>query len=107
MLAVRATFENGTSGLEAGIAEMLERMQGRLKAFATLREWFEEFNLYHRKDGLIVKQNDDLLSATRYAMMMRRFALTERDTKQRRFAIDPLVNLPIRDRRDGYDWMQF
>jgi hypothetical protein len=36
MLAVRATFENGTSGLEAGIAEMLERMQGRLKVFATL-----------------------------------------------------------------------
>jgi phage terminase large subunit-like protein len=108
MLPVRATFENGTSGLEAGIAEMLERMQtGRLKVFANLREWFEEFNLYHRKDGLIVKQNDDLLSATRYAMMMRRSALTERDTKQRKFAIDPKVNMPIRDRRDGYDWMQF
>jgi hypothetical protein len=90
MLSVRANFENGTSGLEAGIAEMLERMQtDRLKVFANLREWFEGFNLYHRKDGLIVKQNDDLLSATRYAIMMRRFALTERDTKQRKFAIDP------------------
>ena len=26
----------------------------------------EEFRLYHRKNGLIVKQNDDLLDATRY-----------------------------------------
>jgi hypothetical protein len=30
--------------------------------------------LYHRKDGLIVKLNDDLISASRYAMMGRRFA---------------------------------
>jgi phage terminase large subunit-like protein len=75
MLALRATFEDGTSGLEAGVMEMLERMQtGRLKVFIHLRDWFEEFNLYHRKDGLIVKSNDDLLSATRYAMMMKRMA---------------------------------
>lgn len=75
MLSLRATFEDGTSGLEAGVMEMLERMQtGRLKVFHHLRDWFEEFNLYHRKDGLIVKENDDLLSATRYAMMMKRHA---------------------------------
>jgi len=78
MLPTRATFEDGTSGLEAGITEMLDRMQtGRLKVFAHLRDWFEEFNVYHRKDGLIVKENDDLMSATRYAMMMRRFAQTK------------------------------
>jgi phage terminase large subunit-like protein len=75
MLAERATFDDGTNGLEAGIAEMLGRMQtGRLKVFSHLNDWFEEFRLYHRKDGLIVKVNDDLMSATRYAMMMRRFA---------------------------------
>ena len=75
MLGTRATFEDGSSGLEAGIMEMLERMQtGRLKVFAHLLDWFEEFNLYHRKDGLIVKENDDLLCATRYAMMMKRLA---------------------------------
>ena len=78
MIGSRATFEDGTSGLEAGITEMLDRMQtGRLKVFHHLREWFEEFNLYHRKDGLIVKENDDLMAATRYAMMMRRFAVTK------------------------------
>lgn len=78
MLAQRATFEDGSNGVEAGIGEMLERMQtGRLKVFAHLAEWFEEFRLYHRKDGLIVKEADDLLSATRYAVMMRRHAIMQ------------------------------
>lgn len=65
----------GGNGVEAGIAEMLDRMQtGRLKVFAHLNDWWEEFRLYHRKDGLIVKAGDDLMSATRYAVMMHRFA---------------------------------
>jgi hypothetical protein len=76
MLPMRATFEDGSSGVEAGIAEMLDRMQtGRFKVFAHLNDWFEEFRLYHRKDGLIVKAGDDLLSAARYARMMRRHAV--------------------------------
>jgi phage terminase large subunit-like protein len=75
MLLSRATFDDGTNGVEAGISEMLDRMQtGRLKVFSHLNDWFEEFRLYHRKDGLIVKQNDDLISATRYAIMMKRYA---------------------------------
>lgn len=78
MLADRATFEDGTNGVEAGIADILTRMQtARWKVFAHLAEWFEEFRLYHRKDGLIVKMKDDLLSASRYALMMRRFAITK------------------------------
>ena len=80
MYAERATFPDGTNGLEAGVMEMLDRMKtGRLKVFSHLNDWFEEFRLYHRKDGLIVKENDDLLSATRYAMMMRRIATTAGD----------------------------
>jgi pyridoxal/pyridoxine/pyridoxamine kinase len=75
MLPQRATFEDGTSGVEAGIAEMFDRMQtDRLKVFSNLNDWWEEFRTYHRKDGLIVKQNDDLMAATRYAVMMRRCA---------------------------------
>lgn len=55
--------------------EMLTRMnEGRWKVFSTCPMWFNEFSLYHRKDGLIVKLNDDLISASRYAMMGRRFA---------------------------------
>jgi len=76
MLPLRATFADGTNGLEAGVADMLDRMQtGRFKVFAHLSDWFEEFGLYHRRDGLIVKENDDLMSATRYALMMLRHAV--------------------------------
>jgi phage terminase large subunit-like protein len=75
MLPQRATFEDGSFGVEAGIAELLDRMQtGRFKVFAHLSDWLEEFRLYHRKDGLIVKSGDDLMSATRYGLMMRRHA---------------------------------
>lgn len=78
MLPERTTFPDGGNGVEAGVAEMYDRMQtGRLKVFSHLLPWFEEFRLYHRKDGLIVKEGDDLMSATRYAMMMRRMAKTQ------------------------------
>jgi hypothetical protein len=73
-----AQFEDGGSGVEAGVIEMLDRMQtGRLKVFCNLSDWFAEKRHYHRKDGKIVKERDDLLSATRYALMMLRFADTE------------------------------
>lgn len=77
MLGERATFDDGTNGVEAGLMDMLERMQtGRLKVFRHLVEWFDEFRLYHRKDGKVVKEFDDLMSATRYGIMMKRFAIT-------------------------------
>lgn len=65
-------------GVEAGIADMLERMRtGRFKVNANLNEWFEEFRMYHRKDGDIVKEREDLLCATRYAVMMLRYAMPQ------------------------------
>ncbi len=33
--------------------------------------------MYHRKDGKVVKERDDLMAATRYGMMMIRYAETE------------------------------
>jgi Terminase RNaseH-like domain len=54
------------------------RMQtGRFKVFAELNDWWEEYRLFHRKDGKVVKEGDDLMSATRYAVMMLRFASTK------------------------------
>lgn len=77
MLKDRSTFEDGSNGVEAGLMDMLERMQtGRLKVFSHLEDWFGEFRLYHRKDGKVVKLQDDLMSATRYALMMKRKAIT-------------------------------
>jgi phage terminase large subunit-like protein len=75
MLAERATFDDGSNGVEAGLMDMLQRMQtGRFKVFSNLDDWFQEFRLYHRKDGKVVKEMDDLMSATRYALMMKRKA---------------------------------
>jgi hypothetical protein len=44
--------------------------------------------LYHRKDGKVVKENDDLLCATRYAMMSLRFASTQSFADKWRREID-------------------
>lgn len=64
--------------VEAGLQDMLTRMQsGRLRVFGHLNDWFEEFRLYHRDEGKVVKERDDLMSANRYGIMMLRFAVTE------------------------------
>lgn len=78
MLPEQAQWEEGGNGVEAGIAAMLDRMlTGRWKVFSTCTEWLEERRLYHRKDGKIVKERDDVISASRYALMMLRFAETK------------------------------
>ena len=75
MLPEPASFDDGGYSVEAGLMQLLDRMQtGRLKVFAHLHDWFDEFRLYHRKDGRVVKEYDDLMSATRYAVMMLRCA---------------------------------
>lgn len=98
MLGERAQFERTVEGkdggysVEAGITQMLERMQTRrLRVFGHLTEWFEEFRQYHRKDGLIVKEDDDLMSATRYGLMMLRKAQTTYEMA----AVKPDVMSPI------------
>lgn len=66
------------NGVEAGITDMLDRMMtGRWKVFSTCTAWFGEFRMYHRKNGLIVKLQDDVISASRYGAMMIRHAITE------------------------------
>lgn len=89
---------SGGFGVEAGIVEMIDRMQtGRLKVFRTCTEWFEEYRMYHRKDGLIVKEGDDIMSATRIGIMMRRFAkvapLPQRATAPKFVVTDPSMGV--------------
>ncbi len=75
MLGQHATHVTGGYNTEAGIMEMLTRMRdGRFKIGTATLEWQEEFQGYHRKNGLIVKANDDLLSATRIGVMQLRSA---------------------------------
>lgn len=92
MLGENAKFEDGSNGVEAGLAEMLMRMEtGRFKVFAHLSEFFDEFRLYHRKDGKIVKEYDDILCACRYATMSLRFAQS----------IKPLANYTTKNNSNG------
>jgi len=64
MLHIHAQFDDKLVSVEVpGIQDMLIRMQsGRFKVFKHLADWFEEFRLYHRKDGRVHKEGDDLMS---------------------------------------------
>lgn len=78
MLSRSARYDNDVGGSQPQwpiINEVQERcFTDRFKVFSHCREFFEEYRHYHTKDGKIVPRNDDILKATFYALMMRRFA---------------------------------
>lgn len=56
--------------VETGIMEILQRMKtGRFKVFSTCGLFFEEMRRYHRKEGKIVKKEDDVVDAARYSAL--------------------------------------
>jgi hypothetical protein len=72
-----ACFEDGGRSVEAGVLEMADRMRGspnsRWKVFRGQNDaWMQEVATYHRVNGLLIKEHDDAISASRYGMMMRR-----------------------------------
>lgn len=73
MHSEHATWTDGGYGTEAGILEMQQRIEtGKFKVASHLSDWFDEYQNYHRKNGEIVKVHDDLMSATRMVIMMKR-----------------------------------
>ena len=62
MMHEHATHEDGGMSVEAGVAEIHDRMRGgRWKVFrGENEELLEEYSMYHRKDGLLVKEGDDV-----------------------------------------------
>lgn len=92
LLGNHATWPDGSNGVEAGIFEIRDlMMQGRFKVFAGLRDWFDEMLQYHRDDnGRIAKVKDDLLDATRYAYMMRRFAVPFGQVGKPKQVVEPI-----------------
>lgn len=87
----------GGNGVEAGLFDMLTRMeQGRLKVFSNLDKWFEEKRQYHRKlvngKATIVDRKDDAMAATRYADMSLRFASTRPQPRVVRSTAEGLTN---------------
>ena len=81
----RGALVSSTVSPERGVLEMQTRMkEGGWKVFSNCEYWLEEYRMYHRKDGKIVKKNDDCLDASRYAMMMLRYATVAKKPKPRR-----------------------
>jgi len=75
MLREHSTFKEGGYSPEAAVQQVLARMQtGRFRVFSHLGQFWDELQMYHRKDGRLVQQADDLLSALFKAVMMLRFA---------------------------------
>lgn len=84
VLPERSTWPDGGNGVEAGLTDMYDRMlTGRWKVFKPCAHWFEERRLYHRKDGKVIKERDDVISASRYALMMLRAAVVRPQVKLR------------------------
>ena len=74
----------GAQGKEAIATIMHERMiLGTFKAFSHLDKFFEQFRMYHRKDGQIVAIKDDILAATMYGVMEIRHARVYMPPKRR------------------------
>ena len=84
MLPENATHDDGSNGVEAGLMEILTRMEtGKLRVFEDCTDWLDERRTYHRDKGKIKKLYDDYMDATRYGIMMLRFAETKPRHKKR------------------------
>ena len=79
MLPQHATWPAGGYSTEAANVELEQRFEkaggpGGIQICEDLDDLFQELRLYHRKDGLLVKEHDDLISALHKALMMKRHA---------------------------------
>lgn len=65
------TLSPAVNAVESGIFEVWGLLSsGRMKVFNTCSQWISEFRKYHRDEkGRIVKADDHLLDATRYAVV--------------------------------------
>lgn len=71
-------------GVEAGLLEMQQRMDtGRFKVDRNLKDWIDEYRMYHRVDGIVVAKNEDLMCSTRYGVVMLRYAQTADEASYR------------------------
>lgn len=76
---------HGGNASEPGIQALVIAMEsGKFKVMDTPENemFFQEYRMYHRKDGEIIALRDDLMSAVRYAYQSRRFARTRLPPKQ-------------------------
>lgn len=81
MIHTHATWPDGGNSVEQAIIEIYKLITlGQFKIFDHLTDVFEEFMQYHRdENGKIVKIKDDIISAIRYAYMMRRYGIRKNE----------------------------
>jgi phage terminase large subunit-like protein len=80
MRPTHAVFPTGGYDFEAGITEMENRFASkRLLIARNLPQAFDEYQGYHRVNGLVNKIDDDILSAIRVLCMDIRYAKTTQD----------------------------
>jgi len=72
------------NAVEAGIYQVWQLMSsGKLKVFASLGNWLQEFRLYQRDtDGKVVKANDHLMDAFRYLVTSGRERMKTKPAQQ-------------------------
>lgn len=98
MLPEPVKHVDGGNSVEAGISDVLNRMQtGRLKIFSNQLQLIEELRMYHRKNGLINKVDEDLADALRYGVMGIRYAATEPSS-----SMGKVVSVNFGVRKGGY-----
>lgn len=97
MLGVSARYSDDKGGGQArepATLDLLDRMKtGRFKVYSHLHEWFAEKRMLHREDAKIVAHDDDLESATRYACMMLRYAVSDAEVQHE--GRQPLQNVSM------------
>lgn len=93
------TEKGGPQDQWAVIDEIRERMEtNRFKVFRHLAPWLEEKRSYHVKSGvdgkvIIVNRRDDILKSTMYAVMMKRYAVSETVANSHRASHAPIRSI--------------
>lgn len=81
MLGRSACYKNDKLGAQPQwpvIEDIIEREHtGRFKVFSNCTDYITERRTYHTKDGKIVDRGDDTLKATFYAIMMKRYGVSQ------------------------------
>lgn len=89
LLSRSARYKNDEGGSQAVwpiIEEVRTMMEnGQFKVFKTCKPWIDEYRSYHVKGGELVKRKDDVLKASFYAMMMRRFSVSQAESERTAF----------------------
>jgi hypothetical protein len=94
-------LEPAANAVEAGVYAVWCLMSaGKLKVFKSLTNWVNEFRLYQRDtDGVIKKQADHLMDATRYLI------LSGRDRMKPKPAEPKSIHIYTYPTRDSQEWM--